>query len=89
MKIDNKALTLVNIYAPESDNPTFSKIFSIISSLLNMKKLLWQAALNWSWTFKRIKKEETRQRIKIRSKKSRHSELAGPDRRVANAKSRR
>ena len=24
MKIDNKVLTLVNIYAPNKDNPTFS-----------------------------------------------------------------
>ena len=25
MKIDNKVLTLVNIYAPSKDNPTFSQ----------------------------------------------------------------
>ena len=32
MKIDNKILTLVNIYAPYNDNPNFfSKIFSMIS----------------------------------------------------------
>ena len=58
MKID-KILTLVNIYAPNNDNPTFFKIFSIKSSLLNVKKLLWEATLIWSWTFRRIKKEET------------------------------
>ena len=88
MKID-KILTLVNIYAPNNDNPTFFKIFSIKSSLLNVKKLLWEATLIWSWTFRRIKKEETGQRRKIRLKKSEHSELAGPDRCVASPKSRR
>ena len=70
MKID-KILTLVNISAPNNDNPTFFKIFSIKSSLLNVKKLLWEATLIWSWTFRRIKKEETRQCIEIRSKRSR------------------
>ena len=70
MKID-KILTLVNIYAPNKDNPTFFKIFSIKSSLLNMKKLLWEATLIWSWTFRRIKKEETWQCIEILLKKSR------------------
>ena len=70
MKID-KILTLVTIYAPNNDNPTFFKIFWIKSSLLNVKKLLWEATLIWSWTFRRIKKEETRQCIEIRLKKSR------------------
>ena len=66
MKIDNKILTLVNIYAPYNDNPnSFSKIFSMISSLLNVKKLLWEATLIWSWTFRGTKKGE------IRFKKSR------------------
>ena len=73
MKIDNNILTLVNIYAPNNENPTFFnvKIFSIKSSLLNVKKLLWEATLIWSWTFRRITKEETGQRIEIHLKKSR------------------
>ena len=73
MKTDNNILTLVNIYAPNNENPTFFnfEIFSIKSSLLNVKKLLWEATLIWSWTFRRIKKEETGQRIEIHLKKSR------------------
>ena len=35
------------------------------------------------------KKEETRQRIEIRFRSPEHNELAGPDRCVANPKSRR
>ena len=83
MKIDNKILTLVNIYAPYNDNPnSFSKIFSMISSPLNVKKLLWEGTLIWSWTFRGTKKEK----IALRSPE--HSELAAPDKCVANPKSR-
>ena len=34
----------------------FPKIFSIICSLLNVKKLLWEATLIWSWTVQKNKK---------------------------------
>ena len=34
----------------------FPKIFSIICSLLNLKKLLWEATLIWSWTVQKNKK---------------------------------
>ena len=50
-------------------------MFSIICSLLNVKKLLWEATLSWSWTFRRLKKEETRQRIEIRISCREHSKL--------------
>ena len=34
----------------------FPKIFSIICSLLNVKKLLWEETLIWSWTVQKNKK---------------------------------
>ena len=35
MKIDNKVLTLVNIYAPNNDNPTFSQ--NVLDHLLSFE----------------------------------------------------
>ena len=35
MKIDNKVLTLVNIYAPNKDNPTFSQ--NLLDHLLSFE----------------------------------------------------
>ena len=34
----------------------FPQIFSIICSLLNVKKLLWEATLIWSWTVQKNRK---------------------------------
>ena len=70
MKIGNKILPLVNINFMHRTMTLllFSKIFSIKCEEITV---LWEATLIWSWTFRRIKKEEMRQRIEIRLKKSR------------------
>ena len=55
MEIDNKVLTLVNIYATNKDNPTFSQ--NLLDHLLSLvKKLLWEATLIWSWTVQKNKR---------------------------------
>ena len=71
MKIDNKILTLVNIYAQNNDNPTFFQ--NLLDQILSFEceEVIMEATLIWSWTFRRIKKEETRQHVEIRLKKSR------------------
>ena len=58
MKIDNKVLTLVNTLCTEQARTIllFPQIFSIICSLLNVKKLLREATLIWSWTVQKNKK---------------------------------
>ena len=37
MEIDNKVLTLVNIYAPNKDNPTFSQNLLSLDHLLSFE----------------------------------------------------
>ena len=56
MKIDNKVLTLVTFVHRTRTTLLFPKLFSIICFLLNVKKLLWEATLTWSWTVQRNKK---------------------------------
>ena len=57
MKIDNKILTLVNIYAPNNHNPTsFQNLLDHLLSF-ELKKLLWAATLIWSRTFRGTNKE--------------------------------
>ena len=52
MKIDNKVLTLVNIYAPNKDNPTFSQ--NLLDHLLSFEceeiimKLFYNLAMDGS-----------------------------------------
>ena len=71
MKIGNKVLTLVNIYAPNNDNPTFFQ--NVLGHLLSFEceKNIMGGDFNLVRTFRGIKKEETQKRIEIRLKKSR------------------
>ena len=88
MKIDNKILTLVNIYAPNNDNPTFFQ--NLLDHLLSFEceEIIMGGDFNLGMDIRGTKKEETRQCIEIRFRSPEHSELAGPDRCVANPKSR-
>ena len=71
MKIDNKILTLVNIYAPNNDNPTFFQ--NLLDRILSFEceEVIMGGDFNLVLDVQKDKKEETRQRIEFRSKKSR------------------
>ena len=71
MKIGNKVLTLVNIYAPNNDNPTFSQ--NVLDHLLSFEceKIIMGGDFNLVMDVQRDKKGGTQQRIEIRLKKSR------------------
>ena len=89
MKIDNKILTLVNIYAPNNDNATFSQ--NLLDQILSFEceEIIMGGDFNLVMDVQKDKKGGNGQRRKIRLKKSEHSELAGPDWCVASPKSRR
>ena len=73
MKIGNKVLTLVNIYAPNNDNPTFFQ--NVLDHLLSFEceKIIMGGDFNLVMGVQRDKKggNACKQRIEIRLKKSR------------------
>ena len=71
MKIDNKISTLVNIYAPNNDNPTFFQ--NLLDQILSFKceEVIMGGDFNLVIDVQKNKKEETRQCIEIPSKNSR------------------
>ena len=71
MKIENTALTLVNIYEPNNDNPDLLFFQNLVDHLLSFEceEIIVRGDFDLVM-FRRIKREERRQRIEIRLKKS-------------------
>ena len=71
MKIGNTALTLVNIYEPNNDNPDLLFFQNLADHLLSFEceEIIVGGDFDLVM-FRRIKREERRQRIEIRLKKS-------------------
>ena len=65
VKTDYKILTLVNVYAPNDDNPTFFK--SVLNQLLSFDcEESLEVIITWFWRLKKTNLEETRPLIKTR-----------------------
>ena len=71
MKIENAVLTLVNIYEPNNDNPDLLFFQNLLDHLLSFEceEIIVGGDFDLVM-FRRIKREERRQRIEIRLKKS-------------------
>ena len=70
MKIENTALTLVNIYEPNNDNPDLLFFQNLADHLsFECEEIIVGGDFDLVM-FRRIKREERRQRIEIRLKKS-------------------
>ena len=71
MKIENTVLTLVNIHEPNNDNPDLPFFQNLLDHLLSFEcgEIIVGGDFDLVM-FRRIKREERRQRIEIRLKKS-------------------
>ena len=87
MKIDNKILTLVNIYAPK-DNPTFFQNLIDRIPSFECEEVIMGGDFNLVMDVQKDKNGGNTTMHRNSLKSPEHSELTRPDRRVANPKSR-